>query len=268
MKITILPCFWSPLTVHPQAAVNSERNGVIMKRRYSKGLFCLFVLTNFLFHFFYLSIPGLILCVVGIWNKVCLWLGLGILLLDLLLSIIEQWKLAAVATSESDNPEFNELMDEFCNNGLAAFRVAVDGKMQAKNTSAQTNSFDENREAPMDIQAFRGKIKETVVDLMLSYRAGFSEKEAPFTEANVAACEALLVDYLETLETMEAPTDESIMEAVKTVTLALNDLCEEIDYGMIETMEREAIWEIIQEAAVARGLSDVPDDVTEQWREW
>lgn len=50
--------------------------------------------------------------------------------------------------------------------------------------------------------------------------------------------------------------------------LALNDLNEELDYALIETVEREAICELIQTAAVDCGLQDVPDDVTEDWREW
>ena len=51
-------------------------------------MFWFFVLTNFLFHFFYLSVPGIILCIVGIWVKSCLWIGLAILGLDVILSIM------------------------------------------------------------------------------------------------------------------------------------------------------------------------------------
>lgn len=36
----------------------------------------------------------------------------------------------------------------------------------------------------------------------------------------------------------------------------------------IETGEREAIWQIIQSSAEECGLSDPPEDVTEEWREW
>ncbi len=35
-----------------------------------------------------------------------------------------------------------------------------------------------------------------------------------------------------------------------------------------ETGEREAIWQIIQSSAEECGLSDPPEDVTEEWREW
>jgi hypothetical protein len=55
---------------------------------------------------------------------------------------------------------------------------------------------------------------------------------------------------------------------VKKVVLSLNRLNEKTEYSLIETDARESIWEIIQNSAVARGLKDVPDDVTEEWREW
>ena len=37
---------------------------------------------------------------------------------------------------------------------------------------------------------------------------------------------------------------------------------------MIETEERENIWELIQTSAVECGLQDPTDDITEEWREW
>ena len=103
-----------------------------MERKYPTKMFWLFVLTNFLFHFFYLSIPGIILCIVGIWVKSCLWIGLVILGLDVILSIIEQLRIRKAAVTPSDNPEFNELMDAFCSpDGLKAVRRIVDTKIEA-----------------------------------------------------------------------------------------------------------------------------------------
>ncbi len=103
-----------------------------MERKYPTKMFWLFVLTNFLLHFFYLSIPGIILCIVGIWAKPCLWIGLAILGLDVILSIIEQLRIRKVAVTPSDNPEFNELMDAFCSpDGLEAVRRIVDAKIEA-----------------------------------------------------------------------------------------------------------------------------------------
>ena len=102
-----------------------------MERKYPTKMFWLFVLTNFLFHFFYLSVPGIILCIVGIWVKSCLWIGLVILGLDLILSIIEQLRIRKAALTPSDNPEVNELMDAFCGpGGLEALGKMLDEKME------------------------------------------------------------------------------------------------------------------------------------------
>lgn len=104
-----------------------------MERKYPTKMFWLFVLTNFLFHFFYLSVPGIILCIVGIWVKSCLWIGLAILGLDLILSIIEQLCIRKAALTPSDNPEFNELMDAFCGpGGLEALGKLLDEKMETR----------------------------------------------------------------------------------------------------------------------------------------
>ena len=103
-----------------------------MERKYPTKMFWLFVLTDFLLHFFYLSIPGIILCIVGIWAKPCLWIGLAILGLDVILSITEQLRIRKAAVTPSDNPEFNELMDAFCSpDGLEAVRRIVDAKIEA-----------------------------------------------------------------------------------------------------------------------------------------
>ena len=92
-----------------------------MEREYPQKMFWLFVLTNFLFHFFYLSVPGIILCIVGIWIKTCLYIGCAVLGLNLILSIVEQSRIRNAAVSHSENPEFNELMDAFCSpDGLQA----------------------------------------------------------------------------------------------------------------------------------------------------
>lgn len=109
-----------------------------MERKYPPKAFWKFVLTNFLFHFFYLSVPGIILCIIGIWVKTCLWIGLAILGLDLVLSIIDQMRIRKAAVTHSDNPEFNKLMDAFCGpDGLDAFGKALDEKVKPANHDGQ-----------------------------------------------------------------------------------------------------------------------------------
>lgn len=103
-----------------------------MERKYPTKMFWFFVLTNFMFHFFYLSVPGIILCIVGIWVKSCLWIGFAILGLDVILSIVDQLRIRKVAVAHSDNQEFNELMDTFCNSGgFEAFGKVLDEKIKS-----------------------------------------------------------------------------------------------------------------------------------------
>ena len=89
-----------------------------------------------------------------------------------------------------------------------------------------------------------------------------------FTAEDVARCGALLAEYLTALSELKEPEDADIMAQVEKVVLALNELNEGLDYALIETVEREAIWELLQTAAVDCGLQNIPDDVTEEWREW
>lgn len=84
-----------------------------MERKYPTKMFWFFVLTNFLFHFFYLFVPGMILCIAGIWVKTCLKIGLAVLLLDLVLSIVEQMRIRK-ALLTSTHPDVMEVMDAFC----------------------------------------------------------------------------------------------------------------------------------------------------------
>ncbi len=67
---------------------------------------------------------------------------------------------------------------------------------------------------------------------------------------------------------MKHPSDGDILEQVKACVFALNELNESTGDALIETTEREAIWEVIQGAAVESGLQNAEEDITEQWREW
>lgn len=118
----------------------------------------------------------------------------------------------------------------------------------------------------MDFQFYLNKLKTDVTDPILEYMrdAGIDD----FTAEDVARCGALLAEYLTALSELREPKDADIMAQVEKVVLALNGLNEELDYALIETVERESICELIQTAAVDCGLQDVPDDVTEDWREW
>ena len=98
--------------------------------------------------------------------------------------------------------------------------------------------------------------------------------EADFSEKHIEKCADLMRKYGNTLSGLTEPQgasrDKKIMAAVKKLTLALNKLNEKTDYAMLETDERENICVLVQDFAVACGLTDIPedDDVTGEWREF
>lgn len=117
-----------------------------MERKYPANMFWLSVLTNFLFRYFYLSIPGILLCLAGIWAKPCLWIGLALLGLDLVFSIIEQRRIREASVTPSDNPEFNEMMDAFCGpGGFDAVREIVDAKIKAASPTEPQDKTDADK---------------------------------------------------------------------------------------------------------------------------
>lgn len=118
----------------------------------------------------------------------------------------------------------------------------------------------------MDLTQYKVKTTEIVVNPLI----GFIEEWGAegYTKEDVQKCEALIHRYLDAIFALPAATNDAIMEQVKLLVLALNELNEATDYALIETEAREAIWEVIQTSAVDCGLQDAPDDVTEEWREW
>lgn len=121
----------------------------------------------------------------------------------------------------------------------------------------------------MEIAKFKKLLADKVIGGMISYMDFFDEdEECPFTKEDVAKCEKILSHYLESLAALTVPTNEEIIDCVREAVLALNQLNEDTDYSMIETEERESIWELIQTSAVECGLQNPADDITEEWREW
>ncbi len=118
----------------------------------------------------------------------------------------------------------------------------------------------------MDLDAYKEKVIETVIEPMISFMEDWDDCD--YTADDVESCKGLMFAYLDALAAMTEPVDEEIMEAVKALVLALNDLNEKADYSLIETEAREAIWEVVQTSAVDRGLQEYSDDITEEWREW
>ena len=121
----------------------------------------------------------------------------------------------------------------------------------------------------MNIAEFQKMTNRLVILPMMEFIGDEdADDEQDYTPQDVEQCRCLIHQYLDTLNRLAHPSNEAIMEQVKTLVLALNDLNEATDYTLIETEAREAIWEVIQTSAVACGLTDAPEDVTEEWREW
>lgn len=72
---------------------------------------------NFIFHFIWLLVPALIFLIAGIFVPLCLYIGLGLILLDLLLSIVEQLQIRKTILTDSDNEDFRSFQDAIFKDG-------------------------------------------------------------------------------------------------------------------------------------------------------
>ena len=86
-------------------------------RKYPTSLFIIGFITNILFHFFWLFIPCVILFIIGIFVKPCLYISLVLLLIDIVLSLIEQLRIRQAFLEESNNPDFRAFQDALSKDG-------------------------------------------------------------------------------------------------------------------------------------------------------
>ena len=95
------------------------------------------------------------------------------------------------------------------------------------------------------------------------------EFDAGYTQKHVDRLSEIIDDFLASLEkTPEAQKNEYIMDAVKKTILRLNELNEEVDGSLIETLQRDLLGTLINLAAKYAGLESSDDDITYKWREW
>ena len=87
------------------------------KRKYPSSLFIIGFVTNVLFHFFWLFVPAVILLIVGIFIKPCLYIGIAVLLTDVILSFIEQIRIRKAFLAESSNSDFRAFQDALSKEG-------------------------------------------------------------------------------------------------------------------------------------------------------
>lgn len=96
-------------------------------------MFLIFVFIDFLVHYFYLSIPGIILCVVGIKFKQCLFIGLILMAMAMILSIINQLQ---ICDNDDDNEEFQAYMNASKGpEGLSTVRKMVEEQIKEASSS-------------------------------------------------------------------------------------------------------------------------------------
>lgn len=86
-------------------------------RKYPTSLFIIGFISNILFHFFWLFVPAILFLIIGIWKDICLWIGIGLLILDVLLSFIDQMKIRHTFLSDSDHPDFQAFQEALSKDG-------------------------------------------------------------------------------------------------------------------------------------------------------
>ena len=115
-------------------------------RKYPTSLFIIGFITNILFHFFWLFIPCIILLIVGIFVKPCLYVGLALLLIDILLSLIEQFCIRQAFLKESDNPDFQAFQDALSKDGNWRDNIGEFFNQKISDPQDEIKSYDESED--------------------------------------------------------------------------------------------------------------------------
>lgn len=108
-----------------------------MKRKYPVSYFILGVFQNFV-RYFLIGLIGIVLLVIGfIGVHICKIVGTIVLLCYVLLCIIEQLFIRSASLKQSDNPEFNQIMDslfgvENHDENNSSFFEILEDKMKAQ----------------------------------------------------------------------------------------------------------------------------------------
>ncbi len=114
-------------------------------RKYPISLFIIGFITNMIFHFFWLFVPAIILLIVGIFVKPCLFIGLDVLLIDVIASFIGQLIIRKTCIEDSDDPGFRTfqdtvMKDENWRENMAEY---IEQKMQDPQNKIESDSESE-----------------------------------------------------------------------------------------------------------------------------
>lgn len=86
-------------------------------RKYPPGEFLFGFIMDILFRFWWFFLPSILLLIVGIFIKPCLYIGAAILLLDVIVSLVDQILIMKTCLEENDNPDFKEFQDALLGGG-------------------------------------------------------------------------------------------------------------------------------------------------------
>jgi len=113
-------------------------------RNYPISLFIIGFITNILFHFFWIFIPCIILLIIGIFVNPCLFIGLALLLIDIVLSLIEQLRIRQAFLKKSDNPDFRAFQEELSKDGSRKDHIDELLKQKMSDSQNETKSDDKS----------------------------------------------------------------------------------------------------------------------------
>lgn len=106
------------------------------KRSYPNILFIIGFITNIIFHYFWLFIPSMIFLLIGIFNRPFAYVGLALFGLDVLLSLVEQFRIRRRFLEASDHPDFQAFQQALSNEGdwLKNVQALLNQKIETNET--------------------------------------------------------------------------------------------------------------------------------------
>ena len=118
------------------------------KRRYPPDLFWFGYISNVVFHFFWLFWPSIVLILIGIFVKPCMYVALALLVLDLIISFIDQMLIRRAFLQDSDNPDFRAFQDALSKDGdwRENIQEIIEGKIQKFEENNKNDSDDEKKD--------------------------------------------------------------------------------------------------------------------------
>ena len=116
------------------------------KRKYPTSLFIIGFITNILFHFFWLFVPGIVLLILGIFYQTCQYIGVSLLFIDVVLSFIEQLRIRQAFLEESDNPDFQAFQDALSKDGNWKDNISEFLNQKISDSENELESDDEDED--------------------------------------------------------------------------------------------------------------------------